>query len=143
MTRRMKSRMTAVALLSLALSWTAIAQNTSPMREGNWEVTTKMNMPGMDMPPMKNTQCVTAAMLKDPAGAIPKGPGQGDCTMTNFKLSGNTATYTMTCKTPPMTAEGEMKYAGSDAYTGTMKLNMGGQAMTMVYDAKRIGDCPK
>ena len=49
----MKFRMTTAALLSLALSWTALAQGSSPMREGNWEVTTKMTMPGMDMPPMK------------------------------------------------------------------------------------------
>ena len=132
-----------VMLLSLALSWTALAQSSSPMREGNWEVTVKMSMPGMDMPPMKNTQCITAAMIKDPAGAIPKGPGQGDCTITDYKISGSTATYTMTCKQPPMTAVGEMRFSGSDAYTGTMKMDMAGQSMTIVSDGKRIGDCPK
>ena len=139
----MKSRMTVVALLSLALSWTVLGQGSAPMREGNWEVTMKMTMPGMDMPPMKQTQCIMAAMIKDPAGSIPKGPGQGDCAITNYKLSGNTATYTMTCKAPPMTAVGEMKYSGSDAYSGTLKMDMGGQTMTIVHDAKRIGDCPK
>jgi hypothetical protein len=129
-------------LLGLALSWTVLAQ-TSPMREGNWEVTAKMSMPGMDMPPMKSMQCITAAMLKDPAAAIPKGPGKGDCKMTNYKVSGNVATYTMTCTAPPMTAEGEMRYSSSDAYTSTMKLDMSGQTMTIVSDGKRIGDCPK
>jgi hypothetical protein len=139
----MKSHVTTVALLLLALSWGVLAQNASPMREGNWEITMKMAMPGMEMPPMKQTQCVTAAMIKDPAGAIPKGPGQGDCEVTNYKFSGNSATYALTCKQPPMTAVGEMTYSGSDAYTGTLKIEMGGQTMTVAHDAKRIGDCPK
>jgi hypothetical protein len=142
----MKPRFASVALLTLALSWNLLAQSSSsPMREGNWEVTVKMTMPGMgmEMPPMKQMQCVTAAMIKDPQSAVPKGPGQGDCKVTNYKLSGSSATYTMTCKEPPMTAEGEMKYSSPDVYTGTLKLDMGGQIMTLVHDAKRTGDCPK
>jgi hypothetical protein len=105
----------------------------------------KMGLPGIDMemPPLKQTQCVTAAMIKDPQSAMPKGPGQGDCRVTNYKLSGSTATYTMECKEPPMTAEGEMKYSGTDAYTGVLKVNMNGQMMNITYDSKRIGDCPK
>ena len=140
----MKLRMTTATLVLLALSWTALAQqSSSPMREGNWEVTAKMTMPGMDMPAMKNTQCITAAMIKDPASAIPKGPGQGDCTIADYKVSGSTATYKLTCKQPPMTAVGETKYTGSDAYTGTLKMDMAGQSMTIVSEGKRIGDCPK
>ncbi len=141
----MTSKMVAVTLLALALSWSVLAQTTSPMREGNWETTMKMGMPGIDMemPPMKQMQCVTAAMIKDPQSAMPKGPGQGDCRVTNYKLSGSTATYTMACKEPPMTAEGEMKYSGTDAYTGVLKVNMNGQLMNITYDSKRIGDCPK
>jgi len=42
-----------------------------------------------------------------------------------------------------MTAEGEMKYSGTDAYTGVLKVSMNGQMMNITYDAKRIGDCPK
>jgi len=145
MTSRRKSKALSVTLLTLALSWSVLAQATSPMREGNWETTMKMGLPGieMEMPPLKQTQCVTAAMIKDPQSAMPKGPGQGDCRVTNYKLSGSTATYTMTCTEPPMTAEGEMKYSGTDAYTGVLKVNMSGQMMTINYDSKRIGDCPK
>jgi uncharacterized protein DUF3617 len=140
----MNRHFSSVALLTLALSWTALAQN-SPMREGLWEVTTKINIPGMgmDMPPLKQNQCITAAMIKDPQSAIPKGPGQGDCKVANFKLSASSATYTMTCAQPPMTATGEMKYSGTDAYVGTMKIDMSGQTMMLSYDAKRLGECPK
>ena len=142
----MNRRFSSTILLTLALTWTALAQSQSPMREGNWEATTKINMPGMptEMPPMKHVQCLTAADIKNPQGSLPPGPGGSDCKVSNYKYSGNTATYTMVCTTPtPMTAVGEMKYSGTDAYTGTIVMDTGGQKMTVSYDAKRIGDCPK
>ncbi len=141
----MKGRFSSIVLLTVAISWTALAQTQAPIREGNWEVTMKMSMPGMgEMPPMKQTQCVTAEMIKDPQGSLPKGPGGGDCKVSEYKFTGNTATYTMVCTKPaPVTAIGEMKYSSTDAYTGTMTVESGGQKMTMAYDAKRVGDCPK
>jgi hypothetical protein len=141
----MKPRFSSIVLLTVAISWTALAQTQPPIREGNWEITMKMSMPGMgEMPPMKQTQCVTAEMIKDPQGALPKGPGGGDCKVSDYKFTGNTATYTMVCTKPaPVTAIGEMKYSSTDAYTGTMTVESGGQKMTMAYDAKRVGDCPK
>ena len=66
----MRVRFSWMLLLTLCLSWTATAQSSSPMREGMWEVNTKMNIPGMgEMPPMKHQQCITAAMIKDPQSA--------------------------------------------------------------------------
>ncbi len=140
----MNARFSSIALLTVALSYTALAQQQSPMRPGNWEVTMKMNMGGMDMPPMKQTQCVTQEMLKDPQSAVPKGPGGGDCKMSDYKFTASTATYTMVCTKPqPMTMVGEMKYSGTDAYTGTVQMDMNGQKMSMNMDAKRVGDCAK
>ena len=139
----MNARLSSMALLTVALSWTVLAQQ-SPMRAGNWEVTMKMNMGGMEMPPMKHTQCVTQEMLKDPQSAIPQNPNSGDCKMTDYKLSGSTATYKMTCTKPqPMTMIGEMKYSGTDAYVGNVQMDMNGQKMSMTMDAKRVGDCSK
>lgn len=142
----MNRRLSSLVLLTLALSWTVLAQTKSPMREGQWEIVMKMSMPGMpmEMPPMKQTQCVTAAMIQDPQNSLPKGPGSGDCKVSDYTFTGNTATYKMVCTKPaPMTAVGEMKYSGSDAYVGTMTVDSNGQKMSMTYDAKRIGDCPK
>ena len=34
----MNVRLSSVILLTVGLSWTALAQSSSPMREGNWEV---------------------------------------------------------------------------------------------------------
>ena len=100
----MKSRFNSSVLITLALSWGVFAQPQSPMRPGSWQVTMKMNMPGMgEMPPMTQTQCVTAAMLKDPAGSIPKGPEGGDCKMSDYKFTADTATYKMTCTKPTAT----------------------------------------
>ena len=139
----MNLRLAPVALLTLALSWTVLAQTQSPMRPGNWQVAVRMNMPGMgDMPPMTQTQCVTPAMVKNPEASVPKGPEGGDCKMSDYKFTANTATYKMTCTKPtPMTMLGEMKYSGTDAYTGTMTMDASGQKMTMSFDAKRIGEC--
>ena len=71
----MTSRFSSIALLTVALSWTVLAQTQSPMRPGSWQVTVKMNMPGMgDMPPMTQTQCVTPAMVKDPRAQSRRDP---------------------------------------------------------------------
>ena len=139
----MKIRFSSIALLTVALSWTVLAQTQSPMRPGSWAVTMKMNLPGMgEMPPMTQNQCVTPAMIKDPMGSVPKGPDGADCKMSDYKFTNNTATYKMTCTKPTaMTMLGEMKYSGTDAYTGTMTMDANGQKMTMSFDAKRIGEC--
>ena len=61
--------------------------------------------------------------------------------MSDYKFTANTATYKMTCTKPtPMTMLGEMKYSGTDAYTGTMTMDASGQKMTMSFDAKRMGN---
>ncbi len=130
-------------LLTLALSCSVMAQSSSPMREGNWEYTTKISMAGMDMPANKATQCVTAAMIKDPQSNLPKGPG-ADCKLSDYKLVGDSATYKMTCTQPaPMTITGQMRYVGTDAYTGSATVDATGMQMSISIDAKRIGDCGK
>ena len=139
----MKVRISSVAILTLALSWAALAQSSSPMREGMWEVNSKLNIPGMEgLPPMKQQQCITPAMIKDPQLAIPK--IDNDCKISDYKLEASTATYTLTCTQPAaVTATGEIKYSGTDAYTGTLKIEGAGQVFTVTYDAKRTGDCAK
>ena len=141
----MRTRVSSVVLLTLALSWTALAQGSLPIREGNWSLTMKMSMEGMkmDMPPMTHTQCLTPAMVKDPQAALPKGPEGNDCKISDYKASPGSASYKMTCTKPtPMTAVAEMKFTGTDAYSGTMAMESQGHKMAMAIDAKRLGDCP-
>src|SRR5579862_2779913 len=99
----MKMRFSSGLLLAVTMSWTLLAQAPSNMRAGKWEITTKMNLPGMEgAPPMKHEECITEAMIKDPQWAARQGPGGGDndCTVTNYKLGTDSATYSMSCSMP-------------------------------------------
>jgi Protein of unknown function (DUF3617) len=138
----MKIQLSTVMLM-LGLSWSVMAQDSSPMREGMWEINSKLNIPGMgDGVPMKHQQCITAAMIKDPQAAIPK--MGNDCKVSNYRLAANTATYTLTCTNPTdIVGNGEIKYAGPDSYTGTLTLGAQGASYTLTYEAKRTGDCSK
>ena len=132
----------------LALSTAVFAQG--PRRDGKWEVTMQMEMPGMPaMPPFKSEQCVTQEQANDPQSAVPQQPGgKSDCKTEDYKMTGNKASWTTKCTTPqPMTGSGEMTYT-DNAYTGVMKMNTqraDGQPMimTMKMTGKRLGDCTK
>jgi hypothetical protein len=136
-------------VLLLVLSTAVFAQ--SVRRDGKWQVTMQMEMPGMPagMPPFTTEQCLTREQVDDPQRAVPQQPqrggGQSDCKYEDYKLTGNKVTWTMRCTTPqPMTGSGEITYT-ENAYNGVMKMNMerGGQGMqmTMKMTGKRLGDC--
>jgi Protein of unknown function (DUF3617) len=142
----MKIRVLVVFVALLALSVSALAQ--THRRDGKWEVKIEMDMPGMPagMPPMTSTQCVTPEEAADPQKAAPpSGRGnQGDCKISDYKVDGNKVSWSMKCEgAQAMSGTGEFVYA-ADAYTGTMKMEMGGRgSMTMKYSGKRLGDCTK
>lgn len=147
-------------LVALVVAGTAVlAAQAGPRRDGNWEITVEMQMPGMPnmpnmppgmgMPAMKMTQCITKADAADPAKAIPSRPQRGgppqDCKVSDYKTEGNKVTWSMACTgAQPMTGTGEMTY-GADSYTGIMTMHspQAGQpmAVTMKYTGKRLGDC--
>ena len=139
----------------LALSAAVLAQG--PRRDGKWEVTTQMEMAGMPagrgMPAMTATQCITKEQADDPQKMTPQPPQRGgaqsDCKVSDYKMVGNKASWTMKCTTPQaVDGTGEMTY-GDGTYEGTMTMNMtmarGGQSMpmqmTMKMNGKRLGDC--
>jgi hypothetical protein len=142
----------AVAAAVVAAS-VSLAAQSGPRRDGNWEVTTTMEMPnmpaGMTMPPMKNMQCITKEQANDPNSMMPpRGRGnQGDCAITDQKVTGNKVTFAFKCTgAQPSTGNGEINYA-ADSYTSALTINAerGGQSMqmTMKSTAKRLGDCVK
>jgi hypothetical protein len=140
MTRRLIA-----ATFIVAASVALVAQ--APVRDGKWEVTAQMDMPGMPMkmPPMTMTQCITKEQIDDPNQMVPKSSQDknNSCKVTDYQIDGNKATWKMTCEgAQPMTGNGEIVYAG-DAYDGWMKMNMKAGEMTMKYKAKRLGDCVK
>ena len=142
-------RTVTVATAVVALSIAAFAQG--PRRDGQWEVKMEMDMPGMPagMPPFTSTQCITPEEAKDPEKLMPqmgrggRGRGNQNCHVSDYKLEGNKATWSMKCDGDmAMTGTGEFTYA-ADTYNGTIKMDTGRGAMTMKYSGKRLGDCVK
>jgi hypothetical protein len=114
----------------------------SPMKDGLWEISTSMEMPGMPykIPPTTVTHCYTKEDLKDDQKMVPK--QKGDCKMTDLKYSGSKMTWKMICNGKnPAKGSGEMVFKGPTAYEGTMKMETEGMAMTTKYKARRIGNC--
>jgi uncharacterized protein DUF3617 len=143
----MRLRTIVLVAAAAAVSATVFAQ---ARRDGKWEVTMEMDMPGMPMkiPPMTHTQCVTKqqAEANDVQKMFPQGRGGrgGDqnCTYTDQKIEGNKVSWKMACTGPqPMTGSGEMTFA-DNAYTGVITMDMAGRgSMNMKYTGKRVGDC--
>jgi hypothetical protein len=131
--------------LALAVTASLATAQSSPMRPGRYEVTAQMEMPNMpvQMPAMKNTQCVTQQQIDGQTKGVPMGPQKNpnDCKVSDYKVSGNTVTWNMACTgQQPMTGSGEMRFNG-DSYEGTMKMMMQGMEMSMKLSGKRLGDC--
>jgi len=118
------------------------------MSEGLWEITTQMDMPGMPagMPPQTVKQCITRKDVENPQKLAPQGgPGSDHCQMSNYRMTGNTASWNWTCRgKEEMTGSGTMTFSGT-SYTATTRMSIkhGGQIqnMTMQYSGKRVGDC--
>jgi hypothetical protein len=142
----MRMNVKSILMLGLGVATTVTLAAQGPMRPGNWETTVKMEMAGMSMqmPEMKNTNCVTAEQLqKDPATGLPnmaQDPRSG-CKVSDYKTTGNTVSWKMACPAPASsTGTGELTFSG-DTFTGTMKMSSPGGEMTMKMAGKRLGDC--
>jgi hypothetical protein len=127
-----------VLLASLSIS---IAGSGPNMQEGKWEVTTRMEMPGMSisMPEVTSTQCLTK---KD---FVPRGSQQGqECKITETKVDGNTVTWAVKCSGQggEVTGTGKMTYSGS-SFKGTIEMTMVQSNTKMIshINGHRIGDC--
>ena len=141
-------RSAAIPLLAAALALGTAHAAAPNMKDGLWEITTKMEMAGKSggkMPQQVVRSCVTKKDLEDPRRTTPSGDSR--CKMTDYKLAGNTATWKMACEgKSEMTGTGTVTYSG-DSYTGnqTMTMKTSGQVMNMKMDfaGRRVGDCPK
>lgn len=117
------------------------AGSTPNLKEGQWEITSKVEMPGMPMnlPPSTHTQCITNENL------VPRGAQEGgECKIADTKVKGDTVTWTMECDTPEgkTRATGEITYKG-DTFKGTIKMRMQGMEMTHHLSGRRVGNCPQ
>ena len=139
----MKKSLVFATVLSLIFAVAAFAAPN--YKEGLWEITTTMNMPGMPkemMRPMKNTICMTKQ------NAVPQQPqqkGEQQCKMTNQRTVGNKVSWTMTCKNGTV-SNGEITYSKT-SYAGsqTTTTSQGGRQTTIksTMSGKYLGPCTK
>lgn len=116
------------------------------MQPGLWEITSKMQMPGMgmQMPAMTQRTCMTREDM------VPMDQQQtNNCTLESSETSGNTVEWTMECDQDGTHSKGKgrITYSGT-RYQGSMEIEMdmpqmGHQVMTQQLSGKRIGDCPE
>lgn len=137
-----------LAPAALLLAATIPLHAAPNVREGQWEMTMKMEMDGQPMPMPAQTvkYCVTKENL------VPKAerPEQSaHCTKVEPKVSGDTVSWSAVCKQSGQTIEsaGRIAYKG-DTFTGEIESTMtgdGGQPtkMRQVMSGRRIGECKK
>ena len=107
-----------------------------------WEVTNKMEIPGMPfaMPPTTSKVCIAKGMENDPKNTS----GNKDCQVSDVKTVANKASWKVRCVQDGevMTGKGEQTTT-ANGYTGKMQLSgkSGGEDinMNMAYSGKRIG----
>ena len=127
----------ALVAMSLGVPAGAHAQATDQL----WEVTTKMEMPGMPMTMPAQVRRVCVARSHADEDLIPR---SDNCRVLDSKKAGNKLTYTMACTgDEPMSVTGEMTYA-SDSYDGRMRMKSQrdpSMEMTQTFAGKRVGTC--
>jgi hypothetical protein len=113
------------------------------MKEGLWEMTVKMDIPGMpvQMAPQTHTQCLTQKE------AVPqprqKEPGQ-ECKVVTQDVKGDTVSWRVECKTKEGTAvsNGTITYKG-DTMEGIITMTQGSMKATQYLSGRWIGECKK
>lgn len=136
---------TAAALIVFVAGSAAaqVAYKSDPQgKDELWEVTSKMEMPGMPMAMPAQTHRVCTAKGGEDEG-VPKREG---CRILEAKRAGNKVVYRMACRggNDDYTASGESTWSGN-AYQGRMQMvgKMQGEQMemTMAYSGVRAGNC--
>jgi hypothetical protein len=141
------------AAFSTAAAAGPFDQFKGKMKDGMYEYKMQMEIPGMPAGMGKQNMtfqnCVSQKDIEE--GGFGKSQQQQqkpeNCEVKNFKMTGNTATYTMECKgDPKMTADNKITFT-NDGFDMDMKMamNQGGQVMNMSQkmQGRYIGPCKK
>ena len=138
----MKLRRLALCTLVLALAVPAFAaEEKSPMKPGKWQITIQMDMPNMPikMPSTTITQCITKEQAENPQP--PKSKRDNDCKVADYKIDGNTVTWSIDCPKQNMTGDGKITFS-EDTYDGVTNLKKDDTVvMTQKYSGKYLGAC--
>ena len=109
------------------------------MKEGLWEITVKMEVPGMSMqiPAQKFTQCLKKENM------VPQQEEKNQqCKMVNTEVKGDTVTWVIECKGPEGTTRGNgrVTYKG-DTFDGSMNIKQADMEVTQHMSGRLIGPC--
>jgi len=119
----------------LAAAWSASAWAAGS--DELWEMTTKMDMPGMAMPAMTEKVCLPKGEGYKPG----KVPHQKNCEMSDLKVSGDKTSWKMHCSgRDAMDGSGEVTRT-ANTMKGVMKLSSKDIQMTQDISGKRVGTC--
>jgi hypothetical protein len=123
-----------------AVAFAAAAPAAAQGKDELWEVSSKMDMPGMPMamPAQVNRVCVGKNRRDE--DLVPK---QDNCRVVDSKRVGNKFTYRMECTgNDPSVVVGEINF-GNNAYDGQMRMTMTktNDTMNMALAGRRVGDC--
>ncbi|OPY64332.1 MAG: hypothetical protein A4E63_03561 [Syntrophorhabdus sp. PtaU1.Bin050] len=143
----MMKKVMVVFLAVVCVAWVMGCSKGPNLKDGLWEITTKVEMQGMPVPfaipEQKVTQCITK---KD---AVPqKAEKNQDCKMVSSKVTGDTVAWTMECRTQEgakTDSQGTVTYKG-DTFEGVTNVTVTppGQntmKMTQSMSGRRIGEC--
>ena len=135
----MSKRIWVVLLTGAMLSVSPSVFAADMMKPGLWEVTTKVEMPGMPFQAQPHTikHCYTEQEVKE--NPVPK---DNNCKILDMKNVGNKMSWKVECKGEMAgKGEGEMTYQGDSAYEGWSKMQTQGTTVSVKYKAKRLGEC--
>ncbi|MCA1926991.1 MAG: DUF3617 domain-containing protein [Calditerrivibrio sp.] len=111
------------------------------IKEGLWEISSKMVVKGMNMqiPPVKFTSCIKKDEL------VPSDPAEktkNNCKTYNVKVTGNTVSWELLCKSPEgdMKGKGEITYKGT-SFKGKLSIFTQGMEMKQEMEGKWLGPC--
>ncbi len=135
-----------VAMVVLCLSAAPALAAGPNMTDGQWEMTMKMDMPGLPfaMPPITYSRCLTSKDLV---------PSQQDknkeCTTISSDIKGDTVSWVSECKDKKgvvTRSTGAITYK-QDTFDGTISVTSvpakaGEGSMSMKMAGRRIGACP-
>ena len=129
----MKELLSGIVLLAVASPASVWAAGSDEL----WEMTTRMDMPGMVMPAMTETVCLPKGGSYKPG----KVPHQKNCEMSDLKVTGNKTSWKMHCSgRDAMDGSGEVTRT-ANTMKGTMKLSSKEIQMTQDISGKRVGTC--
>ncbi|MFK7794033.1 MAG: DUF3617 domain-containing protein [Gammaproteobacteria bacterium] len=136
--------LTIASLLTLSTTHLAIAADSVSIEPGLWEVSTTMTSPMFPQPRVQTQQeCMQESQIS-PETLAPS--ENGECTIVDTNISGDTLSWSMRCSTPGGVMKGQGSFESKgDSGSGNMQMNMDieGQSFSMelVWKGRRVGSC--